>query len=296
MFIKIWGCRGSVAVPGPFTIRFGGNTTCIEVRSDSGELLILDAGTGICNLTQNLLGEVPFEASLLLSHTHYDHIIGFPFFTPIFIPGNRIDVYGPTHLGLPIKEAMIDFFCDTFFPANLEDFQSKVTFTSIGVKTWKIGSFNISTFSTNHPITTLAYRIECDGKVFVYSGDTEPFLNFLENVPEATKEDRQEVDEIVNEQEESWRRFLSKSDLCVYDAHFTPEEYPQFVGWGHASMQHAIEICEQAKVKKLLLSHHSPQREDSEIESLQSRWKAFVFQNKYDVVTDFAVEGRRYDL
>jgi len=276
MKIRIWGCRGSIACPGAKTVRYGGNTSCYEIRSKNGEILILDAGTGLRELGGSLLAEMPLKVNMLFSHTHYDHVIGYPFFVPFFIPGNKVSLYGPVHFERSFKSVMTQQLDYSFFPVRMDELSAELTFHDLREESIEVGPFKIQTMYANHPITALAYRIEVDGKTAIYTGDTEPYINYLLDDPDADEDEKQEVADVINEQNHRWLNFLADADLCLYDAQYTAEEYPKFRGWGHTGMNTAIENGIKAKVKHLVLTHHDPKRTDDNIDELANKMQAMV--------------------
>jgi phosphoribosyl 1,2-cyclic phosphodiesterase len=292
MNIKIWGCRGSISVPGPNTVKYGGNTTCYEIKSSSGERLIIDAGTGIRELGNAVLGEMPLDTHLIFSHTHYDHVIGYPFFVPFFVPGNNFKVYGPALFNKSFRSVMTDLLSYSFFPVRLDEMAATMKFFDMKEETVEMGPFSVQAVYANHPVTTMAYRITCDGKTIIFTGDTEPYLNHLEGEEDVDPDDFEEVSDIIEEQNAKWLNFLNEADLVLYDAQYTEEEYPKFKGWGHTSMNVAVENCIKANVKKVVLTHHDPQRKDTELDTLETEWK-----NKVGDSIDlcFAQEGTTYD-
>ena len=176
MFVLFWGTRCSIAKPGPGTFRYGGNTSCVEVRSGAGTLLVIDCGTGAHGLGQALMQESPdgMEGSLLISHTHWDHIQGFPFFAPFFAPGHAWDVYGPSGLSGSLRSVLSGQMQHTYFPVTLDQFAATIRYHDLGVGTFRIGDVTVTTHHLNHPALTLAYRLQADGATVVYCCDHEP--------------------------------------------------------------------------------------------------------------------------
>ncbi len=296
MKLKVWGCRGSIAVPGKQTVKYGGNTTCYEIRSNDGDLLILDSGTGFRELGASLIPQMPLSAHIVISHTHYDHVIGYPFFAPFYVPTNEFKLYGPAVFDKNFRTVMKELLSYSFFPVRLDELAAKMTYKDMHEGTIQMGPFLVEATFANHPVTTLAYRITCDGKTIVYTGDTEPLINHLEQEKDADPEDIAEVQDVIDEQNIKWTNFLSNADLALYDAQYTPEEYPQFKGWGHTAMDDAIEFCSKANVKKLLLTHHEPKRSDQDIDNLLIRWQNESLKQNLNIEIDFAKEGTTYEL
>lgn len=296
MRLTVWGCRGSIACPGAGTVRYGGNTTCYEVRSDAGDLLILDAGTGLRELGMRLMKEMPIKAHIVFSHTHYDHVMGYPFFVPFFVPGNEFWIHGPVHFERSFQSVMTEQMDYSFFPVRMQELAATLHFLDTREEELEMGPFKVRTMYANHPIATIAYRVEAGGRTLVFTGDTEPYQNYLEGVPGADKDELADIAAMIEEQKLRWKDFLSGADLCLYDAQYTPEEYPKFKGWGHTPMDIAIENSAAAGVKRLLMTHHNPTRKDEDLDTLSLRWAGYAKEKGLAIETAFAAEGRSYEL
>ncbi len=298
MFLKVWGCRGSLPTPGSTTVKYGGNTSCYEIRNNDNELLILDAGTGLRELGNSLMKELPLKAHMLFSHTHWDHIMGYPFCVPIFIPGNVFHLHGPTHFNSSFEDVMTKSMDYTFFPVRMQELGSTLTFEDMKEGVYEFGSFTINVKYMNHPILCLGFKINCDGKTIVYTGDTEPYYDTVYGDNEPSDEDEEiekaELLEFVNLQNEGIVEFLRDVDLVVYDCTYTAEEYPAKKGWGHTSMEHAIDVCEKAKVKQLIMTHHEPTRTDEQLDELLKKLRAQLKNTNSKLVIDFAREKQTY--
>lgn len=281
-------------MPGPSTVRYGGNTTCYEVRSDSGELLIIDAGTGIRELGNTLIPQMPIKAHVIFSHTHYDHVIGYPFFVPFFVPGNEFNLYGPVLFDKSFRGVMTDLLSYSFFPVRLDEMAATLNFHDMREEIIQMGPFQVEAIYANHPVTTLAYRITCDDQVLIFTGDTEPHINHLENEEDVDPEDFAEVESIIEEQNSRWLHFLRDADILIYDAQYTPEEYPKFKGWGHTPQDVALSNAVKARTKHLLMTHHDPNRKDEQVDELQERWREEAAKVAPNLKLSFTVEGQTY--
>ncbi len=296
MRVRFWGTRGSLAKPGPTTLRYGGNTSCVEVRTVDGTLIILDCGTGAHGLGQALLasGERPVRGHLLISHTHWDHIQGFPFFAPVFIAGNEFDIYAPGGLGHDLETTLAGQMEYTYFPVTLTQLGATIRFHDLVEGSFAIGGARVVTQYLNHPALALGYRVEADGVALVYSVDHEPHAPHHAEVPRAPagdagapwvhKEDRRHVE------------FLAGADLVIHDAQYTVEEYPEKVGWGHTPVEWAVDYAIAAGVKGLALFHHDPLRDDPSVDRLveSCRRRAAAAGGGMDVFA--AAEGQVLDL
>jgi len=307
MKIRFWGVRGSIPTPGPETVRYGGNTTCIEVRLNDGRIIIIGAGSGIRALGNKLVVEDmkkgPLDLDLFISHTHWDHIMGFPFFTPIFIPGNRIRVRGPVNIG---DEGLEKIFAlqmsHNYFPLRADELASDISYEVLAEKSFNLyDDVRVTTKILNHPIIDLGYRIEADGAVFVTAYDTEPFRNLFDGDP--GDEDYDEVAKIEGEKaaNENNRRvwdFIKDADLVVHDAQYLNKEYRAGkIGWGHSTVEYVLESTMKYSVKRVALFHHDPTRKDDEldrIERMAKRRAARFEQYKLDIFV--AREGMEIEL
>ncbi len=263
--VQFWGTRGSLAKPGRSNVRYGGNTSCVQVTSAAGTLLVLDCGTGIHDLGRALTvnGKKPVRGHILIGHTHWDHIQGLPFFTPLFVPGNEWDIYAPRGLGQSLRETLAGQMQYTYFPISLEQMGAKIRYHELVEGTFNIEDIKVTTRYLNHPALTLGYRMESGGATVVYACDHEPFSKPAEVAScEFNLRDRRHV------------AFLTEADLVVHDSQYTAAEYPQKVGWGHSTMEYAMDVCRAAGAKRLAFTHHDPLRDDDAIDQLVTAVRA----------------------
>jgi CheY-like chemotaxis protein/phosphoribosyl 1,2-cyclic phosphodiesterase len=271
MRVRFWGTRGSIATPGPDTLRFGGNTSCVEVTTLSGACLVLDCGTGARQLGAALMArKAPIAATILLSHTHWDHIQGFPFFAPLFVPGNRITVCGPEGSGRSLREVLSGQMEFTYFPVEIEQLPATIAFRELGEGTHEFEGVRVIAQFLHHPAMTLGYRIEADGAALVYLCDHEPFSETLWHGDPAAGV----ADSIVHEGDRRHARFMAGADLVIHDAQYTPEEYPAKKNWGHSTYQYAVELAVAAGVHRLVLTHHDPFHDDAFVAEIERRPRA----------------------
>lgn len=265
MKIRFWGVRGSIPAPGPHTVRYGGNTTCIEVRGPQGELLILDAGTGIFPLAQRLLAEMPVHAQIFITHTHWDHIQGLPFFTPVYVAGNQVTIHGPYDLvnARGIEQVMEVQLQYSFFPILESQVRSRLDYRTLGFnETVRVGSLLVTSFKLNHPVTNLGYRIDGGGKSLFFTGDHEPWRNPFD----ADDESHAPAQAEVEAQQRGFEEIVRGVDLLICDAAYTEAEYMRRIGWGHGTFEGALALAERVGVRRLILTHHEPTRSDDELE------------------------------
>jgi phosphoribosyl 1,2-cyclic phosphodiesterase/DNA-binding response OmpR family regulator len=282
MLVRFWGTRGSIAKPGPDTCRFGGNTSCVEVRCEDGTLLVIDCGTGAHGLGQALMREHPegMEGSLLISHTHWDHIQGFPFFAPFFSPGHRWNVFGPSGLSGSLRGVLSGQMQHTYFPVTLDQFAATIRYHDLLEGSFRIGEVTITTHYLNHPALTLAYRLQADGATVVYCCDHEPHAAELASGRGP-----------VTGQDRRYAEFIAGADLVIHDAQYTALDFPAKLGWGHSSVEYAVRLCEEAGVAQLVLTHHDPLRNDAAIDLILAGLRAELRERDSTLAVSAAAEG-----
>ncbi|MDY7022977.1 MAG: MBL fold metallo-hydrolase [Cyanobacteriota bacterium] len=256
--VQFWGVRGSIPTPGESTIRYGGNTSCLEMRV-AGKRLIFDGGTGLRMLGDAMMAEMPVEAYMFFTHYHWDHIQGFPLFTPAFLSGNCFHIYGaiPPE-GESMKQHFIDRVLHPNTPVPLKGLQADLRFYEIKAgDSVMLDDIKIETGSLNHPNTAMGYRITWNGRSVVYCSDTEHLPDGLdENVLNLSKD----------------------ADVLIYDAMYTDEEYhnpksPK-VGWGHSTWQEAVKMAKAAGVKRVVIFHHDPTHSDDYLDQIEQEVQA----------------------
>lgn len=262
MDVRFWGTRGSVAKPGPTTLRYGGNTSCVEVRGVDGTLIVLDCGTGAHGLGQALVsaGGPRCDGHLMITHTHWDHIQGFPFFAPLFIPGNTWDIYAPGALGQQLERTLAGQMEYNYFPVTLAQLGASIRFHDLVEGRFAVGAVRITAQYLNHPALALGYRLQSGGNVVVYSVDHEP------HAPHPAARSQGEPPEHGEDQRHV--EFLADADLVIHDAQYTVAEYPQKTGWGHTPAEWAVDYALAARAKRLALFHHDPLRDDDAVDRL----------------------------
>jgi phosphoribosyl 1,2-cyclic phosphodiesterase len=290
MRIRFWGTRGSLAKPGPSTVRYGGNTSCVEVRPADGTLIILDCGTGAHDLGRSLMasGERPVRGHLLLTHTHWDHIQGFPFFAPLFIQGNEFDVYAPQGLGQRLEDTLAGQMEYEYFPVTLAQLGATIRYHELVEGTFDLGTVQVITRYLNHPGLAMGYRFEAGSVAVVYATDHEPHSRHQPEMTDSAlalpvhREDRRHVE------------FLAGADLVIHDAQYTLEEYPSKLSWGHSPAELAVDFALAAGVKRLALFHHDPLRDDAALDQLVETCRQRAGGGRLDVFA--AAEGQTIEL
>ncbi len=305
MQIRFWGVRGSIPCPGPQTMKYGGNTICIEIRfPEVNRLIIIDAGSGLRDLGNHMmtrdLPNGPIKTSIYLSHTHWDHIMGFPFFTPIYIPGTEISVNGPVSFEEDTLEKVVGGqLTYRYFPVRQTDLGAKIEYHQLKEGEFDLGDgIKLITKYLNHPILCLGYRFEYRGKVFCTTYDTEPFYNVFITDPDDPSYDQimaEEGDLVAAEQNMAVENFIRGADLLVQDAQYTQKEYNlDKAGWGHSPIEFTIAQAKRAKVKSMALFHHDPMRTDKQLDILSQTYCTNT--NPHDTALFFAKEGVDIEL
>ena len=293
MQITFWGVRGSYPVPGAATVRYGGQTSCVEVRSASGDCVIVDAGTGMRQLGNKLAREAGGQPGLyhvLLSHVHWDHIQGLPFFSPAYIPGTRISVYALLTAANELDQVIGGITRHEFFPMPLEAVPAQFDFHQVepGVD-FVIGAFHVTPIALNHPFGSVGYRIDGDGSSVAYVADTAPVDQVLHKQhflsgPEPLSEDDKLA---LTAMRDALLARLRGVDTVIYDTHFLPEEYARFPHYGHSTPDQALEMCAQAGVKRLVLYHHAPSHTDDQMDQVAANYLAMGAKIGIEVLTSF---------
>jgi phosphoribosyl 1,2-cyclic phosphodiesterase/CheY-like chemotaxis protein len=287
MRVRFWGTRGSIATPGPDTVRYGGNTSCVELRSASGTLVVLDCGTGARGLGEALTaaGPRPMHGHLLIGHTHWDHIQGLPFFAPLFVQGNEWDIYAPHGFEQSLHETLSGQMQYTYFPITLEQLSANIRYHEIVEGSFNVGDIRVTAQYLNHPALTLGYRLEADGVAVVYACDHEPHSRHLASgAGELTERDRRHVE------------FLNDADLVIHDAQYTAAEYDAKRGWGHSTVEYAVEVCRAAGVRRVALTHHDPMRNDDAVDLMMGALRQRVGAGEMSMELFAAAEGQVLEL
>ncbi len=306
MKVRFWGVRGTIPSPGPNTIKYGGNTSCIEIRGDENELIVLDAGTGLRELgnylISNDLKDGDLDIDILLSHTHWDHIQGFPSFGPAYIPSTTVTFRGPSNFSGKLADVIAGQMNYSYYPIKLDELNAKIEVHEITEDTFQLNNFNIRTIYLNHPILCLGYRMEYNGNVFVSIYDYEPYRNiFRDDYELLSDEERKdydsstlrEADEYVELQNRKLIDFAKNADLLVYDAQYTDDEYrSKKKGWGHSTIEQAVSCAIDANVKRIALFHHDPLRTDAEVDDFQRRAIKLMKEKKRQDIIVFCARER----
>jgi CRP-like cAMP-binding protein/phosphoribosyl 1,2-cyclic phosphodiesterase len=256
MRVRFWGTRGSMPTPGPRTARFGGNTACVEVEADDGTRLVLNCGTGARELGSALVASHPSgrHLHLLIGHTHWDHIQGFPFFAPAYEPTCTLDMYSPPGLEGTLEGALSGQMQYTYFPVRLADLRARLAFHELGEGEFYAGGVRVQTQYLNHTAPALGYRLTAGGVTVVYASDHEPFWwpGGRDRHPDLP----------LHPGDQRHLAFLQGADVVIHDAQFVDREYPARRGWGHSTVEYVTEMALRAGVRQLVLFHHDPGHDD----------------------------------
>jgi len=290
MRIRFWGTRGSIARPGPTTLRHGGNTSCVEVLAQDGTWVVLDCGTGAYELSIDLRrrGPLPAIGHLLIGHAHWDHIQGFPFFEPLYDSRSEWRVYAPGDRIDHLQQTFARQMSPEQHPIALGDLNASVRFRVLTEGSFPVGGIGVTAQYLHHPALTLGYRLEADGVSLVYATDHEPHVVPLFGVPTGAvpvhPEDRRHV------------AFLAGADLVIHDAQYTLAEYPTRRGWGHTPFECAVDYAIAAAAKRLALFHHDPDRDDAALETLVAAARSRVAAAGANLEVFAAAEGQELEL
>jgi len=271
--IKFWGTRGSIPVPGESTLKYGGNTPCVQIISGSGKSLILDAGTGINNLGNKIISDNQNTGiNLLITHSHWDHIQGLTFFQPFYKEENSINIFAATNNNLPVEKILHYQFKEAFFPVGKEILKAKINLTRLKENaTFNIDNFTVNTVSTHHASGTLGFKITIDGTTIVYLTDNEVYCNTA---------DKPDID-LVREKNIELIRFCEEADFLIHDTMYDYDDYKNKEGWGHSSNLTATAFAAAAKVKNLIFFHYNPLYSDDKIDKFIS--DSIQLSKKYDL-------------
>ena len=251
MIVKFWGARGSIPVSGKQYNTYGGSTSCLELRSRKDDLIIIDAGTGIRVLGKELIKKPHDNFTMFFTHSHWDHVIGFPFFAPIYRKETRIRMLGCSYSSDPVREIIAKTMQPPGFPVKFDEIAAKFEFASVCSIGWEVGPISIVPIELSHPNHGLGYKFREDGKTFIFLTDNE--LAFKH--PGGKEFD-------------DYAAFSRGADLLVHDAEYTDEEYPRRKAWGHSTYQQAVDLALKAEVKNFGLFHHNQDRTDRDIEEI----------------------------
>jgi phosphoribosyl 1,2-cyclic phosphodiesterase len=297
-YVRFWGVRGSYPAPFSTHMKVGGNTPCVEIRSGD-QLFILDAGTGIIPLGNALMGQSEIRTvTIILTHYHWDHISGLPFFVPAFVPGWKINIYGPADSASELEFHIAQQMRAPYFPVETETWLADINYETPG-DSLKFDNVEVNHFTMHHPGLTYAYRLTINDKIVVYAPDNE--LAFINQAIDDRKDEFDEYEQLLLEEmkeEQKWRglEFMDKADILIHDAQYTPEDYAKKRGWGHSCYIETVTSAIDAGVKGLYLFSHDPNYDDEKLEILRDNASELARQQNSKMPCSLAVEGVQIDL
>ena len=294
MRVTFWGTRGSIATPGAGTTTYGGNTSCVEVRCGK-DIFIFDAGTGIRPLGLALMQEFaqrPLTLHLFVSHTHWDHIQGFPFFTPAYEPTTTIHIYGSAGQGRPLGKVLRGQMDSDYFPVALGELRSALHVHEFKGKPFQIGDITVAAQYLNHPGMTLGYRVNHEGKSIVYATDNEPYRHTLSHLGHRAQAGR----DFGRQLDAEFVQFIAGADLYIGEAQYTDEEYSSRIGWGHSAISATVEVALAAQVRSLAFFHHDPLHDDPMVAAMAETANRLISARGSSLQCFAAEEGQVLDL
>ena len=291
--IRLWGVRGSIPVPGKSTVRYGGNTSCVEVRAD-GEIIILDAGSGIRLLGLALdkeFGPRSMKLTLLISHTHWDHIQGLPFFSPAYNQKNLIRVLGYEGARAGLAKILASQMETPFFPVSLRQLPSHLAIEELKEMEFQVGPVEVRSKFANHPGICVGYRLATTSGSIAYFPDNEPYEALKLQLASRDGISEDEARDFAAAERGKMVDFLHDCDVAIMDTQYTDEEYAKHIGWGHSPVDSVVSLALDANVGKLVLFHHDPNHDDAMIDKIVEHARALVAKSGKPLEIEGAQEG-----
>ncbi|OGS46135.1 MAG: metal-dependent hydrolase [Elusimicrobia bacterium RIFOXYD2_FULL_34_15] len=279
MNIKFWGARGSIPVSGKEYLKYGGATTCVEIETKDKETIIIDAGSGIRKLGNKLVKENKRKINIIFTHSHWDHVLGFPFFKPLYVNGTNIQMYGCPFTQESIKRIVSETMNPPYFPVNFNNIKTKISYNNYCEKEFMIGTVKVMQISLSHPNQGMGYKFSEDGKNFVFLTDNE--LTYKHN---------------GGCEFNDYKKFCENTDLLVHDAEYTEEEYKFTKTWGHSVYTDALKLAMEANVKKFVLWHHNQERTDEQLDNIVSNCQNIIKKEKLNIDCFAATEEMEIEL
>jgi phosphoribosyl 1,2-cyclic phosphodiesterase len=294
--LKFWGVRGSIPTPGPTTLHYGGNTSCIEVRA-LGQIVILDAGTGLRLLGRQLLaefGEKPLDLTLLLTHTHWDHIQGLPFFLPVYKPNNQLRILGYEGARVGLETVLNSQMESPFFPIGLNEVPANIRIEELKDWMFDLGAMKVQACHACHPGICVGYRISVGGCSIAFFPDNELRHDHHGHKPAQPSHGKESVG--IQNGESKVAEFVRGVDVLIMDSQYDAQEYERHIGWGHGCVDKVVSLALKAKVKQLFLFHHDPNHDDDKINEMVAHARKLAGSTSSTLQIDAAREGLRVEL
>lgn len=298
-YIRFWGVRGSYAAPFSTHLKVGGNTSCVEIRVDD-HVLVCDAGTGVIPLGDHLVREGRINSlMIILTHYHWDHICGLPFFVPAFSPAWNITFFGPGENARVIEQRLSNQMKAPYFPVETETWMANIDYLEPTGSSFRYGPMEIAFHNVHHPGVTYGYRINVNGKSIVYISDNECLYlekSLQQRLEEFSARERELMEQMKNEERVTELSLIKDADILIHDAQYTPEDYEQKRGWGHSCYIDTVNTAIDAKTRKLYLYHHDPNYDDAMVQEIHRRSLEIVRERESDLQCYIAREGMSIDL
>ncbi len=298
-YVRFWGVRGSYASPFPSHLKVGGNTSCVEIRADD-HILICDAGTGIIPLGNELIAQDEIRnLQIVLTHYHWDHICGLPFFVPAFLPEWNINMFGPGQSAEHIEKCISDQMKAPYFPVETENWMANITYRTPDKEGFSHGPIKATYTSVHHPGVTYGYRLEVNDKVVIYISDNECLYlekSIAQRYDEFSEKERELLEKMEKEERDSELKFIQGADILIHDAQYTPDDYLKKRGWGHSCYIDTVNSAIDAEVKELYLYHHDPNYDDAAIDEIHRKAQEIIHTRKSSLICHIAREGTIVDL
>jgi phosphoribosyl 1,2-cyclic phosphodiesterase/CheY-like chemotaxis protein len=286
--VRFWGVRGSIPVPGPATVEFGGNTSCVEVRAD-GELIVLDAGTGIRNLglaLENEFKSQPLAVTILITHTHWDHIQGFPFFMPAYKPQNEVKILGFEGARSGLERTLLSQMESPYFPISMREMPGNIQIRELNDLKFNIGPVRVQAEFLNHPGICTGYRLFTSAGSISYLPDVELFRRFREQMGGSEQERA-----YAEEKDQKVADFIQGSEVLILDSQYDADEYSEHVGWGHTCYEDGVDLAIKAGVRRLILFHHDPVHDDAWVRQMVEKARRQASKSGSSIEIEAAREG-----
>jgi phosphoribosyl 1,2-cyclic phosphodiesterase/ActR/RegA family two-component response regulator len=291
--LKFWGVRGSIATPGAETVNYGGNTSCVEVRVGD-EIVILDAGTGIRKLGLSLMEEFkgrPINLNVLITHTHWDHIQGFPFFPPAYDPHNEVTIYGFEGARQGLQNTLSSQMENPYFPISMQQMPGHIAIRELKEMSFQLGVIGVKAHFMNHPGICAGYRLSTPGGSITYLPDVELFQHVRTHWKDVPAADRPQKLDTVPEEDHTALEFIRDSDVLILDSQYDAAEYEQRIGWGHSCFEDSVTFAIQGGVRRLFMFHHDPDHSDEKISRMVAQAREMARRAHSPIIIEAAREG-----